>query len=530
MLIKNKFNSLTNLQEKELKILDKEIFSKTEKNNYQIAELVTKTQFDSLKTHLEIALTANILNKLNQSQKEDKNKKFKSPKDIFVSWSKRTDVNGYGKIFEYENIFIKLFWLLVFSASLITTFWLIGLNILAYLEFGVVSTIGVVYEKPTEFPAVTFCDNNAFTAQKGQELISNLSKSPECKGNMSCAVLLAFSKASDPSYGDENRKKLGLNKNQIDCKYNGNDCKKDLDWYWSFYFGNCFQFNVGLNDKNRVIKKRMADKAGYMYGILLTINNFTNTNFTNYLNGGLGMIVFIHNSSFHPRDDMDGVFAKPGEESYIGIKRTFIKNEPKPYTQCQDLTSYSSDLFDFIIKSNRTYRQKDCFDLCTQKLIISQCGCYSMRYPNPRLKLNEIRTCMTLSDWSCVLNSTYKVDLVKCASESCPLECNFVQYDLTASSLTTPTINDYVASSMSDLVSYDEWRTQSVKIYIFYSQLEYTFLKEEPALTLISLISNIGGTLGLIVSVSFFSIFELGEALALILHAIVFGKKSQQKN
>ena len=62
---------------------------------------------------------------------------------------------------------------------------------------------------------------------------------------------------------------------------------------------------------------------------------------------------------------------------------------------------------------------------------------------------------MKLSDWNCVLNATYKVNVVKCATESCPLECESIQYDLTVSSLITPTINDYVvSSSKSSLVSY----------------------------------------------------------------------------
>ena len=62
--------------------------------------------------------------------------------------------------------------------------------------------------------------------------------------------------AANPSFGDENRKRLGyLNKTIIyTCKYNKVKCANELRWYCSFEFGNCWQFNVGYNGTNHNIE------------------------------------------------------------------------------------------------------------------------------------------------------------------------------------------------------------------------------------------------------------------------------------
>ena len=131
------------------------------------------------------------------------------------------------------------------------------------------------------------------------------------------------------------------------------------------------------------------------------------------------MLIFVHNKSFRPRELEEAFFIKPGEWSTIGIKRTFVKNEPEPYTDCKDLTSYSSELYDLIITSNKKYRQKDCFDLCIQQLVINQCGRYFLQYVN--LNSNQTKPCLTQNETNCADNARIQVDTVKCASEYCPL-------------------------------------------------------------------------------------------------------------
>ena len=48
-------------------------------------------------------------------------------------------------------------------------------------------------------------------------------------------------------------------------------------------------------------------------------------------------------------------------------------------------------------------------------------------------------------------------------------------------------------------------------------------------MTIIGLISSIGGSMGLIVGVTFFTILEIGEIFALVLHVLIFSKNSSNK-
>ena len=262
----------------------------------------------------------------------------------------------------------------------------------------------------------------------------------------------------------------------------------------------------------------MADQAGIYFGLQILISNYTDLNLSNFGSKGLGVVVFVHNKSLSTKELEEGIYIKPGELSFIGIKRTFIKNTPSPYTQCQDLTSYSSELYDYIKKSNQIYRQRDCFDLCTQKLIISTCGCIVSDYENSDLNSNQIRPCLDLNDSNCADNAYFQVDFVKCASDYCPLECDSIQYDLTASSLILPF-----------QANYEEKRLQYINFFVFYSQLDYTLIQENPAMSLANLIANIGGTMGVIISVSFFTLLEIAELLVLILHEWFVIQKTSNK-
>ena len=64
----------------------------------------------------------------------------------------------------------------------------------------------------------------------------------------SLANFVALLNSADPSFGEENRKKLGydLATTLFSCSYNGEDCNVDeFEWYFDLNLGNCFRFNSG---------------------------------------------------------------------------------------------------------------------------------------------------------------------------------------------------------------------------------------------------------------------------------------------
>jgi len=233
-------------------------------------------------------------------------KRFSHIKETFLEWSLRANANCYVKIFQYNHFLAKLFWLLILAISLSITAWIISWTIFSYLEYGVTSQIGIVYETPTDFPAVTFCNTNPFTTIQASNqfytwfdnnYLDLLTTDKEAK-------MLA----ANSSYGDDKRKQLGLNINQISCWFINEMCTNDLHWYWDYDYGNCFQFNVGLNYTGDKIEKKQATVEGTNNGLQIKINSLVHSNELTR-NFEEGMIVFIHNSSFRPLIT-DAVFLK----------------------------------------------------------------------------------------------------------------------------------------------------------------------------------------------------------------------------
>jgi hypothetical protein len=250
-----------------------------------------------------------------------------------------------------------------------------------------------------------------------------------------------------------------------------------------------------------------------------------------------GMVVFVHNSSFKPSPS-DGVYVDLGKLTSIGVKRKFTQNYPWPYSDCRDLTTYSSLLHDFLVNAlNRTYRQQDCFELCIQEQIIDKCGCYALQYPNLNFKNNQ-QPCLNLSSYYCIDTQANTFDALKCQTRECPLECDTVTYDLSLSFLTNPGLKELYSFTQDEVTSYenmfdnssihnvtftyDLFKSMWVSVWVYYPTLEYTLILETPKVTLIDLLTQIGGSLGLFVSFSVFTLFELIEALFLVARILLF--------
>jgi acid-sensing ion channel 5 len=234
------------------------------------------------------------------------------------------------------------------------------------------------------------------------------------------------------------------------------------------------------------------------------------------------MIVFVHNSSYKPIDS-DGVKVKPGEIAYISVSRTLTVKQPTPYSSCIDLAQYSSKYFDYIVKQQqKAYRQSDCFELCYQEKAMSKCGCYDLRFANINTNVT-IPPCLNWTQLDCITSTYYKYDYSECASLYCPLECEKMTLDTRLSNMQAPSYRYYLSlgPDITDEYSYAEYRSFSLSIKVFYPTLSYTTMYEMPKVSLTDLLAQIGGSLGMFVSFSVFSFFELIEIFILLICALI---------
>jgi hypothetical protein len=213
-----------------------------------------------------------------KTQKEEKNNledKMKKLKEIFLAWSQSVDINCYTKMMAYRpNYKVQFIWLLILLGSTGATFYFISKSVIDYSKYEVVSQTTVVNEVPTQFPAVTFCDNNPFSTEEAQVYMESVADSNGYVPLKSPFETMYLSQlnSSSPVTSDETRKKLGLKLIQITCMYATNDCKNNLHWFWSFFYGNCYTFNSGLNLTNQKVTLKESFRFGKDFGLSISVN------------------------------------------------------------------------------------------------------------------------------------------------------------------------------------------------------------------------------------------------------------------
>jgi hypothetical protein len=198
----------------------------------------------------------------------------------------------------------------------------------------------------------------------------------------------------------------------------------------------------------------------------------------------------------------------------IAIQRTFVSKQADPYSDCKYLSNFDSVLYKNFKDSGESYRQIDCFDLCLQKKIIETCSCYDLRYPQ---LFNYQVSCSSVEKYDCsnsVTNIFRQNQIDDECLANCALECDTVNYDFTLSSSSYPSRQAFnLFSSQLNNVSYETIKSRTLELNIYYAELSYTKISESPQTSIIDLFSNIGGTMGLYVGVSFLSFIEIVEAL-----------------
>ena len=433
-----------------------------------------------------------------------------------LSWSQRVDINCFRKMMDYKGNYLAQFiWLLILLGSTGATYYLIVTSLMDFLRFEATSQINIVNEMPVKFPTVTFCDNNPFSSIHAQYLMQNISVNFNTtdKGLVFklTKYLASYKKFQIENFPNERSKKLLGSPLEIGCYFRGKDCQEYLTWYWSFNYGNCIRFNSGVNTaSNKRIDVINVTSKGKDNGLDVWVCSLLNRN-KYFLSGGRGLVVYVHNNTFKPSE---AVFVQPGTVTYISTKRTFTEKYPSPYSDCIDLDSFKSDLYDYIIKSNKTYRQQDCFELCIQKSIIDKCKCYYTRYDSLN---SNVRPCLNPVNAECLNKEIDTFDLEECQAKLCPYECDSMLYDLSLSSLEFSDENIYdEVNEEFNLKKTNSSKSTCASFKVYFPTLQYTHIKETPKTKIIDLFTQIGGSLGMFVSFSIFTLFELIEIVVLI--------------
>ena len=404
------------------------------------------------------------------------------------------------KIFSTPNKQLKiiLFTFVLISSSMAS--YLVISSVMAFLDYGVITTSRTIYENYALFPKITFCNVNKFTTQYAynQTQMSNLS--------------------------NQEKRKLGHEFNDIliACLFNLKTCtSSDFTWSYDEKYGNCYTYN---SDNDEPSKKSFL--VGPEFGLQITLYVNVYEKLLDSLNG-LGALILIGNRSYTSFHSNGGYLLSPGFQTNIIVERELKHMLPKPYGKCEGpVFKHKSDLFSLIENSPYAYLQQLCFVLCVQKKMIGKYNC-TMRNWVSLYNASQCDDRHSLENFYNIFSDNF---INEECSPLCPLECNQTLYKISTSSVqlygnsyyieklrnNSYLAMDFVKRSINSKTA----KESIVDLYIFYESLSYTFTTESPQMDWISLMASIGGTLGLFLGVSVFSICEMIEVVVEIFYVL----------
>ncbi len=198
-------------------------------------------------------------------------------------------------------------------------------------------------------------------------------------------------------------------------------------------------------------------------------------------------IIFIYNHSNYYSEN-EGIVIPGGFDTNIMLSKKISETYPKPYSECEikdniKLTTYADyQIFDLFAKSPYSYRSSDCRTYCYQEILLDNCNCIDNSKTFFNVKNIKIPK---FCDWSenstdldCFWNIFENTYLDGVCGKRCPYECG--QVKLSMSTSVTALLND----------------SQTLNVYIYFTDLSYEFSTESPAISVVALFSGLGGTLG----------------------------------
>lgn len=394
---------------------------------------------------------------------------------------KTAQVHGIPKIFNSKRLIFKCMWLVCFIGSVILCIFFLAKTVNEYLQYLAVTNIDVIKENPMQFPMITFCDI-----------------SPPIKN-------------------------YSIQEKVIECEFTEKNCSEDFVMFFDEWMNeSCIQFNGS---------KHKSSRSGLLYG--LKIKLFTSlfrepkARWGSDFPGANGFFVFIHNESSLPtRDDI--LIISAGFETYLGLRKIITEKKTEPFNNCiKDLDTYhsfDSKLFKEFSKNNIKYRQKDCLDYAITSMYFNCSDDIKNGYDFCLLKINDSQKL------DGQYYNFYEEKIFKDYLTNCPIECDTISYTVTTSHSVYPSYEEYLyllnnTNLMSNFpesnVSLIEELKESVaSVYIFFEDLEYTFISQQPKTESWNFISNIGGVLSLFIGFSFLSLIDIVQFILEIIFVV----------
>lgn len=416
----------------------------------------------------------------------------------FVKYIESTTAHGVVHIFIGKSRIRKFLWLLIILASAGACLF----NCIDRIRFlasrPTATTISLQREQEIDFPAVTICNLNMlkrdYLTENGlSSLVQEiLLLEPEDEGFVGICTDYFQSNPDLPNVTYMEmlfQGKHDLESFIIGCDYFGRECSITLENFVPTLtrLGICYMFNGGF-DGHPV---RKAKGTGARLGLRLIVN-VSQDQYHASPNLDAGVKIAVHHQSVPPEPDNLGVAIPTSSNAFISLRQlNFVDNTRRTCIAKEEVSSLN------FLQGDYVYSSASCAVDCLYTQVANACGCIiSSEYPADREPFTSLPLC-TVRDICCVL---FQQIISNCSN--CVPSCHSSSYQVTASYSTFPA---NFAVEKYDLLSSND---DLLMANIFYESLSITEEVTSSSYNVVSLLSDIGGQLGLFLGVSVITVIE----------------------
>jgi len=225
-------------------------------------------------------------------------------------------------------------------------------------------------------------------------------------------------------------------------------------------------------------------------------------------------MIYIHNKTERPETIYNkGYIISSGSYHYFNVKRIYDQKLESPYNDCFKNVSksiyYNQTIVEYFKEKNIEYTQNECLHSCINFMFKETNPC-NKRIEKDIFFLVDNNTCIQL-----FIQNLSNSEI--CLKKYCPLECDSLVYEINLHSISETGYGNISLKSSPFYAGFNTYENVSRTFYairVYYQDLKYTLISQQPKIELFGLISNVGGTLGLFLGFSFISLLELFEIVA----------------
>jgi hypothetical protein len=320
-------------------------------------------------------------------------------------------------------------------------------------------------------------------------------------------------------YYDEELKKIyieeflsimsfSMNETIISMEIAGREVKNIEDYFTTIYteYGACFMFNSeSYIERTGPI---YSSRPGPSYGLVFTIDSKIDDRLPTSDAGASGLLLMIHHPDVYPLMTQRAVHISTNTETYVAINKEIHKKLSKPYSNTECRSS------DEIVVGEYKYSQELCLYMCLRNYNYNN-TCSFIEGDNSKPRCTVWHS-MTYTE-SHSLDGQLSI-LSSC--DKCLPTCQYVNYPKKISTLTFKDKN--IAKLMVD----KQWPSRNLtyiqsnyaRLIIYYETLQSVQVVQNPAATFSSIISDLGGLLGIFLGAS---ISTLAEVIEFVILSIV---------